>query len=437
MKKHFQVVIVGGGSAGMMVAAQLIKREASLKVAIIDPSDKHFFQPLWPLVSADVFDIDYTQKAMSEVIPNGVTWIKAHTKYFLPERNSISIDNNEQIYYDYLVVCPGIKIAPELVEGLTECMNKGVVCSNYNDPEFTRKVIDDFEGGTALFTQPATPIKCSGAPQQTMYLADALFKKKGIKKKTKIIYAIPSGSVFAVKEVKDNLMKVVDRKDINVRFFHKLVKVDGVKKIAWYEILKNQSGAPENSDKQIKDYINSSIQYNYKDVKIIQDGNLIGIHFDMMYLAPPQSAPDFIRNSPLSNELGWVAVNQNTLQHLMFENIFSLGDVAYLPTAKTYAAITKQAPVVVDGILQLMRNINFLPRKYDGYSSCQIATDKGKLIWAEFDYSKRFTPNPSLKKVFQIKDSSKKHRRLWLLKKYLMPYLYWNKALKGIEIWKN
>lgn len=420
-----------------MVAAQLIKREASLKIAIIDPSDKHFFQPIWPFVSAGIFDMDETQKKMPEVIPKDVTWIKARTKYFLPEQNSITIDSNERICYDYLVVCPGIKIAPELVEGLTECMNKGVVCSNYNDPEFTKKVIGNFKGGTALFTQPATPIKCSGAPQNTMYLADALFKKNGIKEKTKIIYAIPSGSVFAIKEVKDNLMKIVDRKDINVRFFHKLVKVDGVKRIAWYEVLNTQSNSPGISNKQITDYINSSIQHNYTDVKITQEGHLIGIHFDMMYLAPPQSAPGFIRNSPLSNELGWVAVNQSTLQHLMFENIFSLGDVAYLPTAKTYAAVTKQAPVVVDGILKLMGNANSSLRKYNGYSSCQIATDKGKLIWAEFDYTKRFTPNPILKKIFQIKDSSKEHRRLWLLKKYLMPYLYWNKALKGIEIWKN
>ncbi len=434
MKKHFQVVIVGGGSAGMMVAAQLKRRSPALSIAIIDPSEKHFFQPIWPLVSAGVFDFDHTMRKMIDLIPEGVTWIKARTKSFIPENNYVVIDDGEYISYNYLVVCPGIKIALELVEGLEDALGKGAICSNYTDPDHARDVFNNFKGGTALFTQPATPIKCSGASQKTMYLAEANFKKRGINKKTNIIFAIPGGSVFGVKEIRENLMKVIDRKNINVRFFHKLVKVDGVKKIAWYEV-SDKHLEPIKDEDRLTQYINSSIQYNYKDAKISRNGNLFGIHFDMLYLAPPQSAPDFIRASPLANELGWMAVDQKTLQHLEFDNIFALGDVAYLPTAKTYAAITKQAPVVVDNILEMLGDENIHPRKYDGYSSCQIATEKGKLIWAEFDYSKTFTPNPDLRNLFLIKDSSKEHWRLWLLKKYLMPYLYWNKALKGKELW--
>jgi len=436
VKENYQVIIVGGGSAGVMVAAQLKKKNLQLDVAIIDGATEHFFRPSWPFVSAGITKLENSRKNMADVIPDGVAWIKKYVSSFVPEKNQVVTEDGAKYKYNFLVVCPGIKIDPELIEGLTDAMDKGVVCSNYTKPEHALEVLQNFQGGTALFTQPATLIKCSGAPQKTMYLAEDLFKKTGVREQTKIVYAIPGDRVFGVERIRERLMQVIDRKDINVRFFHKLVKVDGDKKIAWYKITKKWKDGLYPIKKDEKTVLDSDIQYNYKDVEVSEKDGLFGIHFDMMYLAPPQSAPDFIRDSPLSNEHGWVAVDQNTLQHLAYENIFSLGDVAFLPTAKTYSAITKQVPVVVNNILRLI-NASGLPEgRYNGYSCCQIATGYGKMIWAEFDYSLKFTPNPFLRTHLLIRDSSKEHWRLWLLKRYIMPYYYWNKALKGGDIWK-
>ncbi|MGB5395128.1 MAG: FAD/NAD(P)-binding oxidoreductase [Lutimonas sp.] len=435
MSAHHQVLIIGGGTAGIMVASQLKRKNKNVQIGLVEPSEKHYYQPAWTLVGANTYDFEKTERDMSSLIPDGVTWIKEHADTFVPDQNKVITAEGSELSYDFLVVCPGLRMAPELVPGLTEAMEKGIVCSNYTDPKHTWEVLQNFKGGTALFTMPTTPIKCGGAPQKIMYLADEHFKKSGVRDKTDIIFALPGGVIFAVKPIAKTLMEVVDRKDINVRFFHKLVKVDPQKKIAWYEIDKDLSagGCVIMSDDDTKT-LDKEIQYNYKNVKTEIEGNLYGIYFDMMHLAPPQAAPKFIANSPLATADGWLSVNDKTLQHTNFPNIFGLGDAAQLPTAKTGAAIRKQVPVVVANLLGMIQAKQLGNKEYDGYSSCPLVTGYGKMVLAEFDYSKEFKPDPKIKARLFVDDSSKEHWRLWILKKYILPYIYWNKMMKGIEV---
>lgn len=436
MKSHHQVLVVGAGTAGLMVASQLLNKKPGLNIGIIDPADTHYYQPAWTLVGANTYDFEKTAKPMASVMPKGVEWIKEHADKFDPDHNKVTTQEGSELTYDYLVVCPGIKIAPELIPGLKEAMDKGVVCSNYTSPKHTWEVLKNFKGGTALFSQPSTPIKCGGAPQKIMYLAEEHFRKSGVRDKTDVVFALPGGSIFGVKIIADTLMDVVDKKDINVRFFHDLVKVDPEKKIAWYRIEKDlSSGGCVTLADGDESQLDRDVQYNYKDVKVTRDGDLYGIHFDMMHMAPPQCAPDFIKNSPLASETGWVGVNSKTMQHDKYKNVFALGDASNLPTSKTGAAIRKQAPVVVANILKLMDSGDLSTREYNGYTSCPLVTGYGKMVLAEFDYDKNFKPDPKLKQFpLMIGDSSKEHWRLWLLKKYMLPYLYWNKMLKGKEV---
>ncbi|NNK88063.1 MAG: NAD(P)/FAD-dependent oxidoreductase, partial [Flavobacteriaceae bacterium] len=301
MNTHYQVLIIGGGTAGIMTASQLKRKKPELNIGLIEPAETHYYQPAWTLVGADTYDFDRTARPMESIIPKGVNWIKDYAEAFDPDNNKVTTKSGEAFTYDYLVAVPGIKMAPELVEGLQEAMDKGVVCSNYTDPKHTWETLKAFKGGTALFTQPATPIKCGGAPQKIMYLADEHFRKTAVRDNTNIIFALPSPSIFAVKIIADTLMEVVDRKDINIRFYHKLVKVDAKNKIAWYEIEKDitAGGCVTLADGD-ESNLDHDIQYNYKDVQVSRDGDRYGIHFDMMHLAPPQTAPDFVRNSPLA-----------------------------------------------------------------------------------------------------------------------------------------
>ncbi|SNR41042.1 sulfide:quinone oxidoreductase [Maribacter sedimenticola] len=436
MNSHHQIVIIGGGTAGIMVAAQLLHLKKAKDVAIIEPAETHYYQPAWTLVGAGTYDYKKTARPMSSVIPKGATWIKDKATGFDPEHNKVHTATKGDITYDYLVVAPGLAYDFSLVPGLGEVMDKGVVCSNYTDPEHTWDVIRNFKGGTALFTQPTTPIKCGGAPQKIMYLAESHFRKSGIRKKTDVIFATGGTVIFGVKQVAKTLMEVVDRKDINLRFHHKLVAVDGDKQIAWYEMGQEitAGGCVVISSNKVDDLkLDEKFQYNYKDVKVSVDGNRYGIHYDMMHTAPPSVAPKFVKDSTLVNAAGWLDVNYQTLQHNSYANIFGLGDVAALPTAKTGAAIRKQVPIVVDNLNLLMNSKQMGTKSYNGYSSCPLVTDYGKMVLAEFDYDNNFTPDPKLKRML-INDSSKEHWRLWMLKKYGLPYLYWNKMMKGKNV---
>ena len=411
---HYKILIIGGGTAGIMVASQLRKKGVK-SIAIIEPSEKHYYQPAWTLVGAGTYDYKKTARSMKSLIPNGVNWIKDFVENVSPKKNEITTKDGNKYTYDYLVVSPGLVYDFSLVEGLKEAFERGVVCSNYTDPEETWNQIKQFKGGTALFTQPTTPIKCGGAPQKIMYLAENHFKKTGVKSSTNIVFATSGGVIFGVKEIAKTLMNVVDRKDINLRFGHQLKKIDPKNKIAWYALGDNQS------------------EYNHKDVKVHEKGDLIGIEFDFMHTAPPSVAPKFIQNSELANDGGWMKVSHSTMQNPDFHNVFGLGDVAALPTAKTGAAIRKQVPIVIDNILKLINENSLGKMEYNGYSSCPLVTDYGKMVLAEFDYKNNFTPDPKLKQML-IKDSSKEHWRLWMLKKYMLPYLYWNKMMKGENV---
>lgn len=427
------ILIIGGGTGGIMTAAQLQKK-GKYAITILEPAEFHYYQPAWTLVGADTYDFEKTKRSMASVMPQGVNWVKEYAEKLDPANNAVITRSGKTINYDYLVLSPGIKIDTSLVEGLSEAIDKGVVCSNYTNPKFTWEVLKNFEGGTALFTQAATPIKCGGAPQKIMYLAEDHFQKSGVRSKTDVVFASPGGVIFGVKPVANTLMEVVRRKDINLRFHHKLVRVDGDKRIAWYQITKDPKagGCVVMQDKS-EETIDDTINYNNKNVKVDVENGLYGIHFDMMHLAPPQTAPDLIRNSELANEAGWLDVDKHTMQQVKYQNIFGIGDATSLPTAKTGAAIRKQVPIVVDSISRLAAGESLSTKQYNGYSSCPLVTGYGKMVLAEFDYDSNFTPDPKLKQMF-IKDSSKEHLRLWWLKKYILPRLYWNKMMKGIDV---
>ncbi|XLS29744.1 FAD/NAD(P)-binding oxidoreductase [Flavobacteriaceae bacterium M23B6Z8] len=420
MKTHHQILIIGGGTGGIMTAAKLLRTDNSLDVAIIEPADTHYYQAAWTLVGAGTYDYKKTGKPMKKVIPKKAQWIKDHAVSFDPENNAVDTKNSGTISYEYLIVAPGLVMEPSLIEGLPEALDKGVVCSNYTDPEHTWEVIKNFKGGNAVFTQPSTPIKCGGAPQKIAYLAADYFRKTGIDTKTNVVFATPGSVIFGIKPVKETLEKVIKRYGMHFKPHYAPIKIDAEKQIIYFKL----TNADRNKE-QIKPDALLKEQ--------IEDGSVVKMPFDMLHLAPPQVAPKFVRESSLVNDAGWLDVDHHSLQHNTYANIFGIGDVAGLPTAKTGAAIRKQVPAVVDNLFKLMKGQKAENRSYSGYSSCPLVTGYGKMTLAEFDYDGNFIPDPKLKQML-VFNSAKEHWRLWMLKKYALPYLYWNKMLKGKEV---
>lgn len=393
---HHQIVVVGGGNAGISVTAQLLRKNRDLNIAIVEPSDKHYYQPAWTLVGGGVFDINKTVHSEASVIPKGANWIKQKVISFQPQENTVTLDNDASLSYDYLIVAPGIQLNWSAVKGLEETLGKNNVCSNYSFKyaPYTFECIKNFKGGTAIFTSPHTPVKCGGAPHKIMYLAADYFRKHRLLDKADIQYWSGGTKLFAVEKYAKTLDKIVARDHIKLNFFVRLEEIDGPNKKARFIGI-----GPDNKDQEY------------------------WVHFDMIHVTPPQSAPDFVKNSPLANEAGWVDVNKNTLQHNRFANVFSLGDASALPTSKTGAAIRKQAPVLVKNLLALI-NEQPMTANYTGYTSCPIVTGYGKLVLAEFDY------NNQPMETFPI-DQSKERWSMYQLKSKVLPWLYWHKILTG------
>ncbi len=420
MSKHHQILIIGGGTAGIMSAAQFKRENSKLDVAIIEPAETHYYQPAWTLVGAGTYDMDDTARRMSGLIPHGVTWIKDKALNFDPDQNTVKTELSGAITYDYLIVAPGLQMDLDGIEGLREALETDSVCSNYLDPEKTWDIIKNFKGGNALFTQPATPIKCGGAPQKIMYLAEEHFQRSGVRDKTEVIYATPGSVIFGVKPFKATMEEVVRRKNIHLKTFYNPVKIDSEnKKVHFRYMQQKEGGCTLNED---SDVLGEELEGDMTFV----------VPYDMLHLAPPQSAPDFVKNSPLAHQegpsKGWMNVDINTLQHNAYKNVFGLGDVAALPTAKTGAAIRKQAPVVVANILHMMQDGQLDQKQYEGYSSCPLVTGYGKMVLAEFKYDNVRDSDPLLSTFM---DTSKEKWSLWVLKKYGLPWLYWNRMMKG------
>lgn len=417
MSKHYNVVVIGAGTGGIMTAAQIKNQKRDASIAIIDPADTHYYQPAWTLVGAGAYDYNKTGRPMSSVIPKGCDWVKDAVTTIDAENSKVNTANSGELSYDVLVAAPGIQIDVDGIPGLKEGLEAGVVCSNYTDPKKTWELVQKFKGGNAVFTQPTTPIKCGGAPQKIMYLADDHWAKTGVKSDTNVIFATPGSVIFGVPDFAKTLTKVLQRKNIHFKPFYAISKIDVANKEVHF------TNAKPGENHCVVNEGNGLSERTEGDSAYV-------IPFDLLHLAPPQSAPDFIKNSPLSNGTpgGWIDVDINTLQHNKYPNVFAVGDAAALPTAKTGAAIRKQAPVVAGNVVAMLNSNKITDAQYEGYSSCPLVTGYGKMVLAEFKYNNVRDSDPFLSKFV---DTTKENYSMWILKKFGLPYMYWNRMMKG------
>jgi len=399
---HYMVVIVGGGAAGLAVASSLKSRKPDLRIALIDPTDVHYYQPGWTLVGAGVFEPADTARTMASLIPEGVDWLKAAVVAFEPDRKTVVLEGCRVIGYDRLIVAPGLQINWAGIEGLTETLGRNGVTSNYRFDlaPYTWQLVQEMRAGRAIFTQPPMPIKCAGARQKALYLSADHWRGAGRLKDIEIGFYNAGGVLFGVKEYVPPLMKYIDLYEAHLYFSHNLKRIDGQTKRAWF-------------------------------ARTAEDGSTTEVEteFDVIHVCPPQHAPDFVRVSPLADAAGWVDVDQATLRHKRFPDIYALGDVSGAPNAKTAAAARKQASIVAHNLLRDMGFIKGNEAVYDGYGSCPLTVERGKILLAEFGYGGKLLPSFPAWFI----DGTKPSRAAWLLKERILPPIYWQAMLKGRE----
>ncbi|HSK59152.1 MAG TPA: FAD/NAD(P)-binding oxidoreductase [Actinomycetospora sp.] len=397
MARHHRTVIIGGGSAGITVAARL-RRAGETDVAVVEPAMTHYYQPLWTLVGGGAAPLEESARPMAAVMPRGVTWITDAAAEVDPDACEVTLAGGETVRYDHLVVCPGIQLDWGKIAGLGETLGRDGVSSNYRYElaPATWRFIRETRSGTAVFGMPSGPIKCAGAPQKIAYLAADHWRRQGVLENIDVHLVLPTPGMFGVKVFSDALERVVDDYGITVHLTSEVTAVDAAHRTA--------------------------------TVTDVTTRETTTLPYDVMHLAPPQSAPDWIKKGSLAdaaNPNGYVEIDKHTMRHVRYGNVFALGDVGSSPNSKTGAAIRKQAPVMVENLRAVMTGREPTAR-YEGYSSCPFTTSQSEMLLAEFDYS--LTPQPS----FPFIDTTRPRRDMWYLKRYGLPFLYWNLMLRGL-----
>lgn len=393
-EQSYKLVVVGGGAGGCGTANKFAGRLGKGQVAVIEPSDTHYYQPLWTLVGGGLKDFSQTGRPTASLLPKSADWIQDKVEKFDPDNNRLITASGDTVNYEYLVVALGLQLDYHKIKGLPEAFDTPGVGSNYSPlyVEKTMEAVKQFKGGRALFTFPNSPIKCAGAPQKIMYLAEETWRKAGLK--ADIQYFTSLGVLFGVKKYADALWEVVKGRGIQVNLRHHLVEVKPGTKEAVFENI---------------------------DTK-----ELITETYDMIHITPPMSTPAVLStNKDLANEAGFMSVNKETLQHTKYQNIFGIGDCTDVPTAKTAAAVAAQLGVIRKNLSSAVAGTP-LTGTYSGYTSCPLVTGSGSLILAEFDM--QVPPQPL--ETFPV-NQAKERWTMYQLKAHLMPPLYWHGLVKG------
>lgn len=392
MKKHYKLVILGGGTGGISTASRILSKKKELKedVLIIESNDYHYFQPGWPLVGSGDEKLDSTRKPMKNVIPKGGRWLKSSVRNVDPVKREVTADDTV-ISYDFLIVALGIELNYDAIKGARESIGKNGVCSNYlyDYVEYTYQSLKNTKSGNIIVTKPQTKIKGGVSAENSLFTMDNFVKQH--KRNVDIMFRSGRDELFEVKKYNDSLISQMEEKHIDYKLNEELIEVKGRKKQA---VFKNT-----------------------------QTGETHTLPFETLVITPPMHGPSVLNNSGLLDIEGWVDVDKHTMMHNKYTTVFSLGDSSGLPTVKMGSAVRKQLPILVDNLLERM-NDQEPTHKYDGRTACPIATEYGELILAEFGYDRVPTETTFLnqaddKKIF------------YQFKKNMLPIMYWYALLNG------
>lgn len=396
-QSHFKLLVIGGGAGGLGAASKFARKLPKGSVGIVEPREDHYYQPGFTLVGGGLMTLEANKRRQEDLIPKNSKWIQDKVQSFEPTRNLVKLRGGDEISYDYMVIAMGVQLRFDMIKGAKEALKTPGVCSNYS-PFYVEKHYKEamsFKGGNAVFTFPNTPIKCAGAPQKACYITDSILRQRGVRDRAHMIYATSLKRLFGIESYLKSLEKVAKEKDIDVRTRRNLIQVDSDNKMAIFELLDD-------------------------DAK--PTGKIEKIEYSLLHIGPPCSAPEALRTSPFADKTGFMDVDGASLQSKTFPNVFGVGDCMNTPNAKTAAAVSSHLKTIERNLGQVMEGKQPC-MEYDGYASCPLVVSTNRVILAEFNSKGAMETTPF--------DQSKPTYWAYLMKRYMMPMLYWNGLIKG------
>ncbi|KAJ3526358.1 hypothetical protein NM688_g8271 [Phlebia brevispora] len=393
------------GAGGLTVASQIYHRFRAagkpLKeddIVVLDAADYHYYQPGWTLVGSGLKQKTETRKPLESVIPSFLAHIKENVKAFAPESSSVTTTSGRKIGYESLIVATGLQINWGNIQGLPKALAdpaSGVSSIySYDTCDKVWRDIDTLRSGHAVFTQPS--VTSVQPPQKIMWMAWDRYQRTGRGDQIKVDFYTGMPTMFSVKKYSDALNELRIQRGVGGYFEHDLASIDVGNRKATFKK---------------------------------PDGSTVDVDYTILHVVPKMGPPDVIKASALADEVGWIAVDKDTLRSTKFGNVWAIGDCSSLPTSKTAAAITAQAPVLTENFFSVVDTGKVSSAKYDGYTSCPLLTGYGQLMLAEFKYGG--APKETFASVPFLGDQKVPRRLFYHFKKDLFPWAYWNYMLQG------
>ena len=388
------VVVVGGGNAGISLAARL-RRDGFEDVALVEPRETHLYRPLLNYVGGGQATMREAARPMASVVPDGVHWYRDQVLAADPHARSVTLASGRVLTGRDLVLCPGMVADWDRVPGARDAVMAPTGCSTYVDEraEHTWELVRGLESGSAVFVVEDGPVGCAGAALKPLFLAADHWRRTGVLGAIDITLVVGWPTVYGLPRLDEVLTPAAARYGIRVVTGAQLESVDaGARTLRW------RSGPAAEE-----------------------------LPYDLLHLVPRHTAPAWVAEGGLSgggaHEAGMVEVDPETLAHRQYEGVWALGDAADVQTSRSGGGLRPQAAVVAENITARRQGGEY--SRYDGYTTTPITVARDLLTLAEVDRHGR--PTPSVPFI----DLVRPRRLTWLYDRYLQPQLYWHGILKG------
>lgn len=382
------VVIVGGGNAGVSIAARL-RRHGVEDVVIIEPREEHVYAPLQSHIAGGVTVRRHVSRPQADVTPRGVTWVRDRVREVLPDADTVVLASGERIPYGQLIIAAGIEHRWNHIPGLEEGLRSPSIVSNYTLPlaQEASTVLAAVESGTVVFTQAAEPASCAGVAQKPMYLACDRWRKSGRLDAIRVVFITPEPTIFAIPAVASELSRNLTEYGIEAHYDTEVI----------------------------------AVRADEHELDIRQGGQTSTLRFDVLHAAPPHAAATWITASGLGDADGFVDVDPETLRHRRWDNIWALGDAAPVTPIRSGGAIRSQSQVIAKALTAPRKNA-----RYDGYSETPFTVTRRTAVFAEFDRAGILKPSiPFWTSLYR------ERRFTYVMDRWVLPWVYWNLILTG------